>query len=300
MASYRLVPDWPQLPDGWELHDVPGVAVDGQDRVFLFARYTKPVIALDASGAMRGFWGEGRFTRPHAVSAGPDGALYFADDAGHAIQKTNAEGRLMMTLGTPGRPSDTGAIKNDYRTVKRGAGPFNYPTDLAVASSGDLYASDGYGNARVHCFTADGRLKFSWGEPGTEPGQFNLPHGVAVGADGRVYVADRQNDRVQVFSADGNFQTQWGGLRRPTDIYIDPSGQFFVSELGNGEAQPARVSIFDRDGRPRGAFGEGDLKAAHGVAGDSHGAIYVGEVAWTIFRNNPPAGSRGARKFVAE
>jgi DNA-binding beta-propeller fold protein YncE len=299
-AAYRFVPGWPQLPEGWELHDVPGVAVDAGDRVFLFARHPRPVIALDAAGGFHGFWGEGRFNRPHAATAAPDGALYLDDDAGHAVYRYNPEGRLLLTLGTPGRPSDTGAVKNDYRTVKRGAGPFNYPTDLAVAPSGDLFVSDGYGNARVHRFTADGRLLLSWGEPGTGPGQFNLPHGIAVGPDSRVYVADRQNNRVQVFTDEGAFLGEWTGLRRPTDIYIDPQGSVFVSELGDGPSAPARVSIFDRDGIARGAFGEGVLNAAHGIAGDSRGAIYVGEVAWTIFRNAPPDGARGVRKFQPE
>ncbi len=297
MPAYRFVANWPQLPDGWELHDVPGVAVDAGDRVFLFARHTRPVVALDAAGGFHSFWGEGRFNRPHALTAAPDGALYLDDDAGHAVYKYTPEGRLLLTLGTPGQPSDTGAIRNDWRTVKRGAGPFNYPTDLAVAPNGDLYVSDGYGNARVHCFAADGRLKFSWGEPGTAPGEFNLPHGVAVGGDGRVYVADRQNDRVQVFGGDGAFLAQWTGLRRPTDIYIAPGGEIFVSELGSGPSAPARVTVFDAGGEHRGTLGEGVLLAAHGIAGDSHGAIYVGEVAWTIFRDNVPASARGVRKF---
>jgi hypothetical protein len=81
-SAYRFVPDWPALPDGWELHDVPGVAVDARDRVFLFARHPRPVIALDAAGAFHGFWGQGRFTRPHAIAAAPDGALFLDDDAG--------------------------------------------------------------------------------------------------------------------------------------------------------------------------------------------------------------------------
>jgi DNA-binding beta-propeller fold protein YncE len=296
-AAYRFDPAWPRLPEGWDLRDVPGVAVAPGDRVFLFARHARPVVALDPAGNLQGFWGEGRFVRPHAVAAGPDGSLYLDDDAGHAVYRYTPEGRLLLTLGTPGRPSDTGAVGNDYRTVRQGAGPFNYPTDLAVAPGGDLYVSDGYGNARVHCFAADGRLKFSWGEPGSGPGRFNLPHGVAVGPDGRVYVADRQNNRVQVFTADGAFLAEWTGLRRPTDIYVDPEGTVFVSELGSGEAAPARVSMFDRDGGPRGDFGEGVCQAAHGIAGDSQGAIYVGEVAWTVFRGSPPAGSRGVRKF---
>lgn len=298
-VTYRLDPDWPRLPEGWGLHDVPGVAVDVHDRVYLFARHARPVVALDAAGALAAFWGQDRFARPHAIAASPAGALFCVDDAGHAIYQFTPEGRLLLTLGTPGRPSDTGAVRNDYRTVQRGAGPFNYPTGLAVGPDGDLFVSDGYGNARVHRFTPDGRLKASWGEPGADPGQFNLPHGIAVGPDGRVYVADRENRRLQVFTGEGEFLDQWTGLRRPTGVYLDGGGSVFVSELGDGAAAPSRVSVFDRDGHARGSFGEGQLLAAHGVAGDGRGAIYVGEVAWTIYRGEPPAGSRGARRFVA-
>src|SRR5207245_8273125 len=115
----------------------------------------------------------------------------------------SAEGKPLLTLGTSGRPSDTGATSIDYRTVKRSGPPFHYPTNLAVGPSGDLYVADGYGNARVHRFAPDGRLLHSWGEPGSGPGQFHVPHGLAVDEDGTVYVADRETSRVQHFPADG-------------------------------------------------------------------------------------------------
>ena len=119
------------------------------------------------------------------------------------------EGRLLLTLGVSGRPSDTGATSPDYRTVQRGGPPFNYPTNVALSPEGDIYVSDGYGNARIHRFSPDGRLLHSWGQPGAGPGQFNVPHGIAIDRQGIVLVADRENSRIQRFTPDGEFIDEW-------------------------------------------------------------------------------------------
>jgi DNA-binding beta-propeller fold protein YncE len=103
-----------------------------------------------------------------------------------------------MTLGTMNTTSDTGYDGKDYMTITRPGGPFNRPTNIAVGPRGDLYISDGYGNCRVHRFSTTGELKQSWGVPGIGPGQFHLPHGIATAADGRVFVCDRENDRIQI------------------------------------------------------------------------------------------------------
>ena len=110
--------------------------------------------------------------------------------------------------------------------------PFHYPTNVALAADGSLYISDGYGNARVHKFSSDGRLLLSWGEPGTGPGQFHLPHGIAVGPDGTVAVADRENSRLQFFSPDGAFLREWTQIARPCQVAIDAEGVVYVAELG--------------------------------------------------------------------
>src|SRR5207247_1434063 len=98
----------------------------------------------------------------------------------HTVRKFTPEGKLLLTFGASGRASETGIVGNDYRTIRRGGPPFNRPTNVALAADGSVYVTDGYGNARVHKFAADGQLLFSWGEPGTGPGQFNLPHGIAL------------------------------------------------------------------------------------------------------------------------
>jgi DNA-binding beta-propeller fold protein YncE len=188
---------------------VAGVAVDSHDRVFVFNRGEHPLVVFDRDGTWRGSWGAGLFARPHGITIGPDDAVYCTDDVGHAVYKFSPEGRLLLTLGTAGVPSDTGATSMDFRTIIRSGAPFHYPTNLAIAPGGDLYVSDGYGNARIHRFSADGRLLHSWGEPGDGPGQFRIPHGIAVDQTGTVFVADRENSRIQLFDAKGTYLSSW-------------------------------------------------------------------------------------------
>ncbi len=188
---YEIVEDWEQLPKGFEHRDVAGVAVDGEDRVFLICRGDHPIIAYDQKGSFLRSWGEGDFTyRTHGISVAPDGTVWATDDGNHTVRQFTPQGKLLQTLGTLNTPSDTGYDGKDYMTITRPAGPFNRPTNLAIGPRGDLYVSDGYGNCRVHQFSSTGTLKRSWGVPGTGPGQFYLPHGIAVAADGRVFVCD--------------------------------------------------------------------------------------------------------------
>src|SRR5215212_1160882 len=161
--QYELVPDWEQLPTGWEHGDVAGVATDSQDRVYVFNRSEHPVIVYDRDGRFLGSWGEGVFTRPHGITITLDDTVYCADDTDHTVRVFTTEGKLMQTLGTANQPSDTGYREgSDLRQIKRGAGPFNRPTRLSRAPGGDLYVADGYGNARVHHFAPSGELVESW------------------------------------------------------------------------------------------------------------------------------------------
>src|SRR5262245_6307445 len=199
---------WAKLPSDWRWNEVAAVAVDSRDRVFVFHRGEHPVIVFERDGTFLTSWGEGLFARPHGLTIGPDDSVYCSDDLGHTVRKFTPDGRLLMTLGT-GQPSDTGATSMDYRTVQRAGPPFHYPTNLAICADGDLYLSAGYGNARVHKFSPDGCLLCAWGEPGAGPGQFHLPHGIAVDPRGTVYVADRENSRVQLFSPEGEYLAEW-------------------------------------------------------------------------------------------
>src|SRR5262249_41385548 len=154
--EYTPVLDWAKLPEGWTFVEVVGIAVDSRDRAFVFCRGEHPVIIFEPDGRLAGSWGEGLFKRPPGITIGPGDAVWCTDDKGHTVRKFTAEGKLLLTLGT-GQPSDTGIDGMDYRTIKRPGPPFNMPTNVAIAATGELFITDGYGNSRVHKFSADGK-----------------------------------------------------------------------------------------------------------------------------------------------
>ena len=194
--KYEAVDVWPTLPNGARLIETPGVAVNSQDEIYSFSRNTDhPVMVFDKDGNFQRGFGAGMFSnRTHGILIGPDDTVYCADDGIHTITKFTREGELLMTIGTPGQASE----------IWKGE-PFNRPTHAAVSKkNGDIFITDGYGNFRVHKYSADGDYIKSWGEPGIEPGQFLRPHNIAVDDDDRVIVADREAHRVQVFDTNGN------------------------------------------------------------------------------------------------
>jgi DNA-binding beta-propeller fold protein YncE len=319
--TFEVVEGWEQLPRGYEHRDVAGVAVDGEDRVFLICRGDHPIIVYEETGRFLRSWGEGEFTyRTHGITVAPDGTVWCTDDGNHTVRRFSPEGKLLATLGTLDQRSDTGYDGKDYMTIQRPGGPFNRPTNLAVAPKGDLYVSDGYGNCRVHQFSPTGTLKRSWGVPGTGPGQFYLPHGIGVDRDGRVFVCDRENDRIQIFSPDGEYLTEWIDTQRPTHLVFDAQGRAHVSELWwhpsqvsrrHGtitDARYGRVSVYDHDGRVLARWGSPDATAAgsfvapHGIAIDSRGDLYVAEVSWTfaVSRGLAPEGAHTFQKFALQ
>jgi DNA-binding beta-propeller fold protein YncE len=273
------------------------VATDSRDRVYVFNRSDHPILVFDREGTFLHAWGEGLFARPHGLFIGPDDSVYCTDDLGHAVRKFSPEGTLLATLEPAGLASDTGATSMDYRTIVRAGPPFHYPTNLAIGGDGCLYVSDGYGNARVHKFTPDGRLLLSWGEPGGGRGQFRIPHGIAVDRQGIVYVADRENSRIQLFTPDGAYLAEWTDVARPCQVFVDGEGNVYVAELGfragmwpgteapSPDAPGGRLSIFDSKGKVQARWGggrnpcaPGDFFAPHGIWVDGHGDIYVAEV----------------------
>ncbi len=298
---FELLPHWEQLPDGWTHGDVAGVATDSHDRVYVFNRSEHPVIVYDRTGTFIASWGEGVFTRPHGITIHDD-VVYCADDTDHTVRAFTLEGSLLFTLGNPNQPSDSGYSpqgRTNLLSIQRGAGPFNRPTRLSVAPNGELYVADGYGNARIHRFAADGSLIQSWGEPGTEPGQFNLPHSVWVHTDGRVFVCDRENDRIQIFSPSGDVVGIWTNVTRPGDLFIDRSNNVYVGEMawqaGGAsmagkplpETRASRLTVRDLDGNVLSEWGgpdpcaPGSFASPHGLWVDSHGDLYVAEVTHT-------------------
>jgi DNA-binding beta-propeller fold protein YncE len=304
---FEALRQWEQLPAGWRFGEVAGVATDSRDRVFVFTRGEHPVIVFERDGRFLTSWGEGQFVRPHGIFIGPDDAVYCTDDLDHTVRKFTPEGKVLLTLGTRGKASDTGIKDLDYRTIQRVGLPFHRPTNVALGADGSIYVTDGYGNARVHKFAPDGRLLLAWGEPGSGPGQFNLPHGIAVDREGRVYVADRENSRIQLFSGTGQFLSQWTDVARPMEVFIDEQDSVYVAEVGwraglfpwqsapGPESVGARLSIFTLEGELVARWGgshdpcaPGDFFAPHDVWVDRHGDIYVGEVILSA------GGNRGA------
>jgi DNA-binding beta-propeller fold protein YncE len=240
----------------------------------------------------------------------PDETVWLTDDTDHTVRQFTLDGKLLLQLGTSGQASP----------IWSGA-PFHRPTHSALSPKGEIYVSDGYGNAKIHKYSPDGKtLLMSWGEPGCLPGQFNIPHNIVCDADGWVYVADRENHRVQVFDGDGRYETQWNNLHRSGVLCrIDgPKPVWLVGEIGSFMAinreMPGigpRISILDQNGQPLARIerapaagtAPGQFVSAHGIAVDSKGDIYSGEVSaagWvSVFPGTPvPQPLRRLQKFV--
>lgn len=269
--TYDLIQDFPKLPAGESFGLVSRVATDSRDRLYVFQRKNPPVVVFDRDGKYLDSWGSGAVSDPHGMTI-VDDIVYTTDRTGSVAMTFTLEGKPLEVIGKRGVHSDTGC-KKPGELVPRAAGPFNHPTEMVPGPSGDLYVTDGYCNCRVHRFTRDGRLIDSWGQPGkTAPGQFHLPHSLVIAPDGKVYVCDRANRRVQIFSADGQFISMWTGMGGPNDIARDKDGVFYICEQ-EADGAPAFVSIRDGAGT---VLARWEIRHAHGVTVDSHGDIYLG------------------------
>ena len=299
--EYEYVPDWAKLPDGYSLHECPGVAVDSQDNVFLLTRGEHPLMQFDKDGNFIKSFGEGYFShRTHGLYIAHDDSLLIADDGIHTIQQFSADGERIAELGDRDNPSP-----------KWSGEPFNRPTSAAIRpANGDWYVSDGYGNARIHVYSPAGEYKFSWGSPGIDPGEFMRPHNIAFDNNDRVYVVDREAHRVQIFDGDGSFITMWSNIHRP-DAMVLWGDHIYIGELNGigGFDSPNmghRVEVFDLDGKLVSRFGAADegegagkFMAPHGIAVDSEGSLYVAEVSYTIVgsRLDPPRELQSISKY---
>jgi len=286
---YEVIEDWGTLPPGWSYGEVAAVGVDSRDNVYVFSRGEHPMIVFDRAGNFLRSWGEGLFARPHGIHVAPDDTLWCTDDGDHTVRHMTPDGRMLLQIGVPGEPAPY--MSGD---------PLHRCTHTALSPDGDLFVADGYGNARVHKYSPDGRLLFSWGEPGTRPGQFNIVHQVCCDEAGWVYVADRENHRIQVFDGRGRFETQWNNMHRPCGLCMTRGAApiAYIGESGPGLAINAkmpgigpRVSLWTLTGEHIASLGDATRESAsqfmapHGVAVDSRGDIYVGEVSRTSMRN---------------
>jgi hypothetical protein len=301
--QFELVEGWEHIPNDWTHPDVAGVCTDADNNVVLYVRGDHPVMIYDKKGNFLDSWGDGMFSyRTHGCYMGDGNQMFLVDDGGNSVGRYSLDGKLLQQIGPKGDAADTGYDGRDLLTITHGAGPFNHPTNLAVGPSGDLYVTDGYGNSRVHRFSSDGELEQSWGEPGLAPGEFHVPHGVWVHTDGNVWVADRENDRIQIFGPTGEFLSEWTDVQRPQSIFIKDD-LVYVGELlyrkGHisqrrgliEEEEPGRLSIFDMEGNCLLRWSDPDptkpgyFIAPHGLWIDDEGSIYMAEVTFTMAVN---------------
>lgn len=270
---YRHVENWGELPADYGSGAGMAVALDADGAIWYYNRGSHPVIQFAPDGKALQAWKEDPALSSHAGSAhgmgvGPDGGIWLVDREGAAIWKFSPEGRRLVGIGA--FSGQTG--NNDAKYA------FNRPAAVSFDSSGNVYVADGYVNTRVVKYGPSGNYIRHWGGPGDEEGKFNLVHGVTVDGDDRIIVADRGNDRIQVFDTNGKLLDVWDGFGTPWALTWEKKENVVWVVDGNA----GRVLKFSMDGQLLGGFGSdgpepGQLHQVHGIAVGSDGAIYVAE-----------------------
>ena len=287
---YEVDPAWPQRPANMGWGDVPGIAVDRQDQVWIFTRTNPAVQVFTAEGRFVRAWGEGVVSNAHHIRIDRDGNVWLADIGYHVVRKCTPEGKVLLTIGTPGQ---------------RGEGPnlLNKPTDMVIAANGDVFISDGYGNSRVAHFDHNGKFIKAWGTLGTGRENFSLPHAIALDSRGRLYVADRSNVRVQVYDQTGRLLDSWHDIIVPWGFWMTDRDEVWVCGSSpmpwRRDAKypaaplgcPPKDQVFmkfNTEGKllqlwtvPKGEDGKeraGECNWLHCIALDSKGNIYAGDI----------------------
>jgi sugar lactone lactonase YvrE len=293
---YRLDANWLKMPAGRKIGQVTGVDIDPDGKsVWVFDRCgvrdcvnstLNPIEKFDASGNLVVGFGQGLFNHPHGFYVDREGNVWTTDNTGgdgkgHQVIKFSPAGKVLLTLGKGGVAGD-------------GPDMFNAPTDVAVARNGDIIVSDGHGgntNARIVKFTSGGKFIAAWGKRGSGPGEFGVNHSVAIDSAGRIFVADRSNNRIEIFSPDGMFLGEWKQFGRPSGLFIDKNDILYVTDSESNTAQnpgfkrgvriggvkDGKVTAFIPDPDPA-KEGTGAASNTWGecVAADDAGNVYVG------------------------
>lgn len=288
-TKYELVKDWPQLPKGYVLGNPTGIGIDASQNVFVFIRAGRPwsdpmpdslisaktILMLDRySGKILNSWGANIFVMPHGLTVDKNNNIWVTDVGLHQVFKFNHDGKLLMKFGVA-------------KVAGNDSTHFNLPTDVTVADDGSFYVSDGYGNSRVVKFSSTGTYLFAWGNKGDEPGEFNLPHAIDLDTKGNVYVADRENSRIQEFDAKGKFLKQWSSenFGKMYSLTIDKrkndliAVDYFMDSIPKG----SDIILFESLKNQTTQFGksglyDGPICRYHDVAIDNEGSIYVGDI----------------------
>lgn len=283
---YEVDPKWPQRPAKVQWGNMPGVAVDAKDQVWLYTRANPPIQVYDSQGRFVRGWGENVIGSAHHIKIDHQGMVWVADIGNHVVMRFTPEGKLLKILGTFGEHGDDQTH-------------FNEPTDMAITPSGEVFVTDGYGNSRVVRLDSNGRFVKAWGKLGTAPGQFSLPHAIVLDSKGRLYVADRNNARIQVFNQDGKLLDVWQNLLVPWGLWVSKKDEIWA--CGSSPMQWRREDTnlgcppkdqlfmkFDTSGRllqlwtiPKAEDGKekpGELNWVHAIALDSKGNIYAGDI----------------------
>ena len=266
---HQLVTDWAKLPVGWNFGEVSGVATDKQDNVWVFNRGLHPVMQFNREGKFLQAWSDIKIISSHGIRVDAEGNIWLIDVKGHVVIKCNPTGRVLMILGNRQGVAGNNESKDS----------FNEPTGIAFDKQGNLYISDGYVNARVIKFNKDGEYLTHWGRKGTGDGEFNLVHDVCVDAEERVYVADRNNQRIQIFDKNGKFLGKWTDIGAPWGLtYSAKENCMYMCDGLNN-----RIVKLSMDGQMLGtlsSYGKapGKLDFVHNIAVDSLGGLYVAEI----------------------
>jgi DNA-binding beta-propeller fold protein YncE len=285
--SYREDTGWAKLPEGRHWGAAVGVDVDRDGKsIWVFDRCAtaddcsgsslNPIQKFDASGKLLVSFGAGMFNYPHGLFIDRDDNVWVSDGRtkngrGQTVMKFSSEGKLLMTLGTPGQ---TGEDEKH----------FNAPSDILIAPNGDIFVADGHGgntNARIVKFDKNGKFIKAWGKHGTGPGEFDAPHGLAMDSAGRLFVADRSNSRIQIFDQDGKFLAEWRQFGRPSGVFIDKKDIIYVADSTSGDKtnpgfkQGIRIGSV-KDGKVTAFIPWNEGNTLEGVAADDAGNVYGG------------------------
>ncbi|MGA7306255.1 MAG: peptidyl-alpha-hydroxyglycine alpha-amidating lyase family protein [Rhodothermales bacterium] len=261
-----------KLPEGWNFGQTPGVAVNTQGHIYVFTRMPHALLEFDASGNYLREIAPGLFVTPHGLRVDADDNIWVTDLGLQQVLKLDPNGRILMVFGIKG----AAGTMIDHDGLK--APVFDKPTDVAFDRYGNIYVSDGYGNSRVVKFDADGNFVKAWGEPGSGPGDFNLPHSILVDARDRVWVADRNNSRIELFDLEGNFLEQWTHVGWPWGFEQAADGNVWMADGTNN-----RIIKLSLDGEILATFGkpgkhQGQLGWVHYLTEAADGSILVGEI----------------------